>query len=726
MTGIFSAVRARAALFAAALIASASLQAATAVDDFYSTISDGSPFVMSPLANDTVTIQGGLSGATLVQGQGGVSYDPQMGTVTFEATPGFVGTVLIDYIVSDEVAPTTDTGRITLEVTAPPVLDAVDDFYSMAYNDGSATAPTALPVLNNDSTPGESAPFVSLVVSLSPANAGSLAPNSAGDGFTFLPAPGFSGMATFSYELSQDDAVDTAVVTLTVSPPMGSLQVVNDAVTVAANDGSQQEPIFIDVLGNDTLMAETPYSLGLIGALTPAAAGTLTPAGSGFEFMPAPGFSGEASFTYEVLQSGQSASAAVTLTIGNVTDGGIADNPLLTPEERRVAGALDNACASASGALAVSCGVIGDLPADQQRAAIQQILPNQAPAQALGAFLQQNQQLTNLHGRLQQLRGGAQGFSFSGLSAQYFDQSLAVGGLLERELGGSAGDESPFADTPWGVFVTGRINLGDVDSRGTQGDFDFETLGLTAGIDYRLDQNLVLGGAVGFGTSDNDYDNSRGNLDIDSWTLSFYGNYYPLDNLYVDWVLGYGRNDYSGDRRLRFGPIDAIADYDADGNQYSGSATVGYQWNQLAWQYGAYLRLDYIHTRIDAYRESGGAGLALAMDEQNARSLESALGGRLARAISFSRGVVIPGVELEWVHQWKGDPRRINAALVEAPDSGIFNVLAEALDENYLKAGLSVTGVFTGGKSGFLRYQTSLGRDDISEQTIEAGFRMEF
>ena len=129
MTGVFSAVRTRAALFAAALVASASLHAATAVDDFYSTISDGAPFAMSPLANDTVTIQGGLTGATLVQGQGGVSYDPESGTVTFEVAPGFVGTVLIDYNVSDEVAPTTDTGRITLEVTAPPVLDAVDDFY---------------------------------------------------------------------------------------------------------------------------------------------------------------------------------------------------------------------------------------------------------------------------------------------------------------------------------------------------------------------------------------------------------------------------------------------------------------------------------------------------------------------------------------------------------------------------------------------------------------------
>jgi outer membrane autotransporter protein len=567
-------------------------------------------------------------------------------------------------------------------------------------------------------------PSVGLEQSLTPSGAGTLTPT--GSGFDFLPAVNFSGTATFVYQVMQGDSVSSAAVTIQVASPPTQLQAVDDTVSVPFNDGSITTPIAIAVLGNDTLDPEIAASVGLQQSLTPSGAGTLTPTGSGFNFLPAANFSGEATFVYQLIQGEAVSSATVTLQIAVDPGSAIGANPLLNPEERRVATAIGNACAGATGALAESCGVILALPPEQQQSAIRQIQPNQVPAQAMGAFLQQNQQLSNLRGRLDALRNGARGLSFAGLGAQLYDQSVAFGQWLNGEQGGSAGDDSAFADTPWGLFVTGRINFGDVEERGSQEDFDFETLGLTAGIDYRLDRRLVLGAALGFGTSENDFGSDRGSLDVDSWSLSFYGNYYPLDSLYLDWVVGYGRNDYSGDRRLQFGPVDTIADYDADGDQYSASATVGYQTSWQAWQYGGYLRFDYIHTSIDDYAESGGAGLALAIAEQNSRSLESALGARLGRAFSLRSGVLIPGIELEWVHQWQGDPRRIMATFAEAPDSGSFSIQTESQDENYLQAGLSLTGVFTGGKSGFLRYQTGLGRDQIDDQTIEVGFRIEF
>lgn len=547
---------------------------------------------------------------------------------------------------------------------------------------------------------------------------------------------GFSGTVIVNYDVSDsaDSITGSGIVTITVNAPT-PLQAVDDTFSAPHNDGSNPTPVELNVLANDTGVdpQQSPV-VSLTGGLTPAGAGTLTPSslGNSFDFTPGLGFSGTATFTYSIQQGSEISSATATITVGAAAGGALIDNGLLTPEQQQAAQVVDNACANASGALAATCAEIGTLSPEQQQQVIGQIQPNQVPAQATASMLQQNEQLANLRGRLQALRSGARGVNFSGLNLQLFDKSVALGSLVERELvdsadrSGSAGEASPFADSPWGLFVTGRINLGDVEGSKGREDFDFKTLGLTGGVDYRLDDKLVLGGALGFGTSANDFGSTRGKVDVDSWSLSFYGNYYPTEQLYFDWVLGYGRNDYDGHRRLQFADIDTRAKYATDGSQYSGSATVGYEWTKQAWQFGTYVRLDYIHTQIDAYRESGGAGLALAINEQQARSLESALGGRLARAFSLSNGVLIPGLELEWIHQWNDDSRSISASFVDAPDSGRFNISADGMDEDYLKAGVSLTGVFTGGKAGFLRYQTSLGRDRIDEHTIEAGFRMEF
>lgn len=389
--------------------------------------------------------------------------------------------------------------------------------------------------------------------------------------------------------------------------------------------------------------------------------------------------------------------------------------------------------ASDSGSLPAACDAVYGLlypqiPDDGSALsqALQQIEPNQIPTLTNSTFLQQGQMVA-VHSRLTTVhRGGGRGISV--LNMPLYDKTTGTG--RPAQATGSAGDDKAFADTPWGFFITGNYQEGDVNRIGAQDGFDYSSRSVTAGVDYRIGNSLVVGGSLASGSTENKNKNHRGKSDVDNWSAWFYGSYFPGEHFYADWSLGYGRNKYDGKRRIDFESLEDLfstsLDYDTDGRQYNASLSGGYDGNAGAWQYSAYLNLDWMKSTIDGYRERGGDGFALALDRQNAISLLSSLGGRLGYPISFKGGVVIPGVDVAFVHQWRDEARRINARFVDLPDIDGFSITSHELDKSYYNVALSLTGVFTGGQSAYLRFQTVAARSDVSERIIEAGYRLEF
>jgi uncharacterized protein with beta-barrel porin domain len=384
-------------------------------------------------------------------------------------------------------------------------------------------------------------------------------------------------------------------------------------------------------------------------------------------------------------------------------------------------------CINASTSAPASCGALFEVvfppsqtPPDPQAVldVVQQILPNQLAVHSYSALLQRDQ-LTGLRNRLQEVRrGGGRGVSLLNRPL-YRHQDGSAGS-------GSAGDDTPFADTPWGFFLSGRVQTGEMEDRGAQEGFDFDSQRLTGGVDYRVNSALVLGGSLAYGMMETDVDRRRGNVDLDSVSAWFYGNYAPWENFYANWSLGYGINDYDGERNLQIGSSVFSTKYDTDGEQYSASVSGGYDLSRGAWQYGGYLSLDYAHLIIDSYNESGGEGLGLSVNERQTRSLETTLGGRVSRAFSSGRGVFIPAVDIGLVKQWKDDQQAITASLADIPELGAFGVGTEVPDTTFIRAAVHVTGVFTGGQSGYVRYQTVAGHDELDEHVVEVGYRLEF
>ena len=68
--------------------------------------------------------------------------------------------------------------------------------------------------------------------------------------------------------------------------------------------------------------------------------------------------------------------------------------------------------------------------------------------------------------------------------------------------------------------------------------------GLTAGIDWRAADNLIVGAALGFGTDRTDIGQNGTRSDATSFSATLYASYKPFDPWFIDATLGFGTLGY--------------------------------------------------------------------------------------------------------------------------------------------------------------------------------------
>ena len=403
----------------------------------------------------------------------------------------------------------------------------------------------------------------------------------------------------------------------------------------------------------------------------------------------------------------------------------------LNDNQRDLGAALDQLCPSTTNPdLQKQCDQLARLPDSELPAALDQIMPDEVAAMQFSATTGVHFFIDLLQQRNTALRSGKRGLDLDGLTLTAGDQSLPVGKLASsfgQELsGGSAGTSVFNADFGrLGVFLSGRVVFGEQDDTERETGYDFDTLGLLAGVDYRISDQFVLGGALGYLNTDSDLNRDAGKIDTTGWSASVYGTYYLSDQWYLDGALQYGWNDYESRRNITFGTNNTFAKGNTDGNQFSVSLTAGGDFYRGAWLMSPYLGLDFINASIDEYSESGGDGLALTVTTEDADILTSRLGLRISRNYSLSWGILSPTAFAEWAHEFKDDSREITSHFVVDP-SVPFTIRTDDPDRNYFNLGVGASATFTEGRSGFINYRGRFGDSDFESHTLEAGVRLEF
>ncbi|HEV8333802.1 MAG TPA: autotransporter outer membrane beta-barrel domain-containing protein, partial [Steroidobacteraceae bacterium] len=353
-----------------------------------------------------------------------------------------------------------------------------------------------------------------------------------------------------------------------------------------------------------------------------------------------------------------------------------------------------------------------------------------------------NTQYVSVMDRLIALRGGAKGLSLAGLNIIVDGKLVPLAQLedmVHKFFGGGASADGSGADEPggllsdkWGLWARGNFSFGEKDATAASPAFDADQWAFVGGLDYRLSDNAVLGGALSYGSSSVDFAGADGSLDTDSFAVSLYGSAYAAKNFYFDGIINVANSSYDADRNISYvdgtGLVTADAKGDTDGMTLSGGLSMGYDFLAGGLTISPNVGFFYIDTTIDSFTESGAGGLNLLYDEQKFKSLTGNLGVRLTYAWNVSWGVMLPHLRADYVREFEDDVDVFGVRFAADPNAASTPpvlVATDNPDQSYWRLAAGFSAQFKHGVSGYIEYQRLESFEFIDFQDVSIGLRFQ-
>ncbi|TNJ32881.1 autotransporter domain-containing protein [Arenimonas terrae] len=639
-----------------------------------------------------------LAPATLANGTVGTAYTASFSTTGGTAPYGYAvtaGTLPAGLnLAADGTLSGTPTapGASSFTVTST---DALGFTASLAYTlTVDANAPVA--VADAASTLQETAvviavtandtgDFASIAVASAPANGTAVV---TGLDVTYTPNAGISGTDTFTYTATGPGGTSVpALVTVTVNPiPVAPTFNVS---TLPAT------PVQVTLTAGAT---GGPFTGADVVAVTPATAGTTSIAASGANFVltftPAAGFSGSVVVRYT----------------------------------------LDNAFAtSAEGLVNIQ---VEDRPDPSQDPEVQGLVDAQAESTRRFA----TGQIGNFQRRLERLhRGGEGGFEngvgfsidrpcIEPLVGRSIDPcgdnpmpGAGANGLSATEDQGRR--QSGDGNGPLGIWTGGMIRSGSQDGRDGNADISFETDGLSTGVDYRVNDALVVGGGFGYGRDENEVGENGSRVDGSARTLALYASWHPGEMFFLDTVLGYQQLDF--DLRRYVTATGGLVSGQRDGDQWFASVSVGADIERGDLLVTPYARVDIAQAQLDSYTETGDPIYALRYDDMDVDTSTGTLGLRLDHPTQMSWGRLTPQLRLEYQRDLGG---RSDATVryADLPGGPRYGLVATDFDHNRFSLGLGALIDLDSGWSWRVEYQSQIGHGDGVDHGMTVNVQKQF
>src|SRR5258705_10830329 len=164
---------------------------------------------------------------------------------------------------------------------------------------------------------------------------------------------------------------------------------------------------------------------------------------------------------------------------------------------------------------------------------------------------------------------------------------------------------------------------------------------------------------------------------------------------------------------------------------YSATRQSVYSGNAGADSVEPYQQLQFRHSELDAFTESGGAGAVsdgttsypfdINMSYAGARvtSLDGTIGLKWQRVVNGAIGVYVPYLNAEYTHQFNDTPYTVAGML--APLSGIvpdFTLPADALSGHYYSVIAGCNYVARGGLQAYLQIRSSFKQANLSDHSL--------
>lgn len=344
--------------------------------------------------------------------------------------------------------------------------------------------------------------------------------------------------------------------------------------------------------------------------------------------------------------------------------------------------------------------------------------------------------------RLSSVRLGARGFNVIGL-----DQAALTVDRDGKNVMDARSDKdiiSRSQETDWSVFVQGNGIFARVTNVSQVPNYNFDSGGFIVGADYTFGgpetttsgdgkkavvtttagSTLTLGLYTGYQGTYASYVNGS-NTTINSALFGGYASY-SNGGFYSDLVVGGSYNAYRVARSIDFSTIDRTARSTPDGGTFTTYLDAGYDFHAGAFTFGPLISGQYTYAGTAGFTENGADSLDLSVNQQNANSLRTNIGGRVAFTWQATSTItVIPEARLFWQHEYLNGNRNIGASLDGGNGPG-FGFETGNPDRDSVFAGAGVSVNFGDRLSTYLYYNANFARPDFLGNMISGGLSWKF
>lgn len=275
----------------------------------------------------------------------------------------------------------------------------------------------------------------------------------------------------------------------------------------------------------------------------------------------------------------------------------------------------------------------------------------------------------------------------------------------------------PVITNDWAAFVKIYGVFSDQDTIKNSIGYSADTVGVQFGMDYKVNDNWLVGLALDYASTDISIEAGTGDIDVDTFRVGPFVSY-TQDQWYIDGSLSYGV--HSNDATINYGVLGTDeAEYDAyDISFYIGG---GYDFTVAKnWTLTPTVSLQYTHYDRDEYT-TDTLTINTDIDSFTYDALYSRLGVKLATQIEAIDMLLIPELALGWEHEFLDDTNDVDATLA----GGSFAVQTQNPDQNSIFVGLGLTAVIQERVSTYIRYEGNFNGDGETHG-ITGGLRVDF
>ena len=214
------------------------------------------------------------------------------------------------------------------------------------------------------------------------------------------------------------------------------------------------------------------------------------------------------------------------------------------------------------------------------------------------------------------------------------------------------------------------------------------------GIDYQVNQQLLVGVTTGYTHSSYRLSDNYGRGKVNSYQLGIYGSYHVMPEWYVDGVLSYGHNRLKGNRNISFANFKATASQAHQANQVGAIVESGYEialpCNLIATPMAS---LGLVYLDEAGYTEKDAGTVGLTVKARGRTHLQTKIGGQLAKYLVEGDTQLYGFVKLAYTYRkGLGSANAVTSSFIGQPSS--FTVFAKAQPQNMASPGAGFTALF--------------------------------